>query len=511
MYPLAGITDHLTPTSIRRGFAQDLSRVANIPRSNTELVRRALGHSQKKVTELYIGEDDISYNKLIADNSQGPTHKDALMGTHTASLLDLRTTPQEVADYCNANGLDANNSSHKQKARQALRRGRLARYRTIASESRHQIASHDETSTTQSSTVRSSTLQSQSTNSLVFTAETLDRSSIDQFSMDIPPFDEHPVAQFQIHDDEISMLDSLIQADLQPEQGQRPSVTFEEMLSQDVHIDLESSPMTAFEQLLITDAIYQSPHSVRTEWRAFTALEFVEFFSKINDTNRQRPMTTCPIEGGNSRDQPSSFMYRCDTEFENGDVCDYTIGSSQSFKKHRASCRPLNRPKPKRFQCKDCPETFLNRKAVTLHKKHVHEWVTQPCTEPGCPTDVLYNNWLSFHQHKRTHSQIVCPHQACSDKNQAFATRETLRAHIKKMHKDVPADQIASMIPEATVRNKIEQYFCTRCEYKAGKRGSVLSHLERIHKVTYADARVEVGLPVGKRQPGSAYYIEKAQ
>lgn len=148
MYPLAGIADHLTPTGIRRGFARDLSRVANVPRPNIELVRRALSHSQKKVTELYIGDDDISYNKLIADNNQGPTHKDALIGTHTATLLDLRTTPEEVANYCNTNGLDLNDSSHRAKARQALRTGRLARYR-VAKKSRHQIARQDETSTIQ--------------------------------------------------------------------------------------------------------------------------------------------------------------------------------------------------------------------------------------------------------------------------------------------------------------------------------------------------------------------------
>jgi hypothetical protein len=40
----------------------------------------------------------MSYNELIADNNQGPTHKDALIGTHTATLLDLRTTAEEVAD-----------------------------------------------------------------------------------------------------------------------------------------------------------------------------------------------------------------------------------------------------------------------------------------------------------------------------------------------------------------------------------------------------------------------------
>jgi hypothetical protein len=51
MYPVAGITDHVTPTSIRRGFADDLSRVARLPRSNIELVRRALGVSKKNVTE----------------------------------------------------------------------------------------------------------------------------------------------------------------------------------------------------------------------------------------------------------------------------------------------------------------------------------------------------------------------------------------------------------------------------------------------------------------------------
>jgi hypothetical protein len=73
--------------------------------------------------------------------------------------------------------------------------------------------------------------------------------------------------------------------------------TFEDKINDDVHIDLESSSMTAFGQLLITDWIHQSRDSVRTDWRAFTPLEFVEFFSKINDTRRQRPMTSCSIEG----------------------------------------------------------------------------------------------------------------------------------------------------------------------------------------------------------------------
>ncbi|RHZ44290.1 uncharacterized protein CDV56_100401, partial [Aspergillus thermomutatus] len=122
---------------------QDLPGITGEEASSAEEaldITSITGHTtDSELTDL--NEEVEYYNKLIAEDNQGPTRQDAPIGRHTVSRLDLRISPQGVLDYCNANRLDANDSSHRVETRQALRCTKLVRYRTVASESRHEIAS----------------------------------------------------------------------------------------------------------------------------------------------------------------------------------------------------------------------------------------------------------------------------------------------------------------------------------------------------------------------------------
>lgn len=437
MYPLAGVTEHLTATSLRRGFAHDLSRVQDLPQDNYFQVGTALGHTGRGrgTTRVYIGDDDIAYNGSIAQSINGPARRDAPIGTYTASPLDFRVKTNEIIDYCQANGMDATDSAQRAKATCHLRRKKVAEFHERARESLHEVVSESSTvqpSTVQSSTIPSSTVQSRHENTLAYgshqnsTIQSVDENTVHddsfvaQFPPEIVPFDEIDVAQFQLHDDEIDIIDSWIHSAGQPEQGQQPSITFEQMLDQDINIDLETSQPSAFEQDLITDIISPScpSPSIRTEWRNFTLVEFIDFFSAINETNNQTKVAsraTSGIECGNSRAEPSLFEYRCDTVFDNAEVCQYSTTRRVLFTSHRQSCRPENQTEMKQrlFQCKECPMMFTSPRSVTTHVWNVHNWTPRACPEPGC-TDFVYDNRPSFEEHhRRVHAPITCPHMEC--------------------------------------------------------------------------------------------------
>ncbi|RHZ73331.1 hypothetical protein CDV55_107319 [Aspergillus turcosus] len=143
MYPLAEATEHLTSMSLRRGFAHDLAQVPNLPCANYGRVRAALGHTEhSEETRTYIGDKDITYNKLISQMTNHPGKKASPVGTYTAGADDLHLRPQDVTDYCQANGIDPNDITQTQRAKNTLRGIKLQEYRQRATEALHEVVTN---------------------------------------------------------------------------------------------------------------------------------------------------------------------------------------------------------------------------------------------------------------------------------------------------------------------------------------------------------------------------------
>lgn len=95
--------------------------------------------------------------------------------------------------------------------------------------------------------------------------------------------------------------------------------------------------------------------------------------------------------------------------------------------------------------------------------------------------------------------------------------REGLKVHIKRKNKDIPEDQVESMLPDKkrNIERKTEyKHTCPRCQHATDHRSHLAVHLETVHRLAKADARIETGLQgVPKPKPSSRiskYYIKKA-
>ncbi|RHZ64682.1 hypothetical protein CDV55_107371 [Aspergillus turcosus] len=82
-------------------------------------------------------------------------------------------------------------------------------------------------------------------------------------------------------------------------------------------------------QILMVKGMPGPDQEVTLDVLSSAFVEFMDFFSSINETNNQSKLGRSgvvpqTVRRGNSRAEPTFFEYRCNTVFANGEVCQYT-------------------------------------------------------------------------------------------------------------------------------------------------------------------------------------------
>jgi len=115
-----------------------------------------------------------------------------------------------------------------------------------------------------------------------------------------------------------------------------------------------------------------------------------------------------------------------------------------------------------RFLCSDCPTSFRWKKRLEKHQHLSHgkplPFKTYACDECG---KVFYFS-SEFLNHKKFHQGH--PASTCEICHKTFHKPETMRTHVKYVH------------------NKVKNYSCDRCDYKAGQKEKFEKHVKKVHE-----------------------------
>ena len=121
----------------------------------------------------------------------------------------------------------------------------------------------------------------------------------------------------------------------------------------------------------------------------------------------------------------SGISYKCPfCEF----VTCYKIKLQPHMERQHYKKLDNTQPKPKKRQCKECPEEFYALEDLKKHRKSKHPKFYE-CKE----CDKIYNNSASLLQHKEGHhsqDDLICPECTYTTKSRTF-----MGAHIRRMHR----------------------------------------------------------------------------
>ncbi|KFY59512.1 hypothetical protein V496_05667, partial [Pseudogymnoascus sp. VKM F-4515 (FW-2607)] len=135
--------------------------------------------------------------------------------------------------------------------------------------------------------------------------------------------------------------------------------------------------------------------------------DFVAFLSKINIVRhgvwtKSRQATLFGRYVGNSRDQPTSFLYRCQKTVG----CPYRAAKEFHLAEHHMKCsvswvKTRVAANKRALQCtyEGCTKEYLSEGGLKIHIKTIHEWTPRPCTNKKCSASVLYHTAADFNKH----------------------------------------------------------------------------------------------------------------
>ena len=121
--------------------------------------------------------------------------------------------------------------------------------------------------------------------------------------------------------------------------------------------------------------------------------------------------------------------------------------------------------------CVECDKTYPNRRLFSSHVRLVHEITEEKC--PECGKD--FKNKVRLVSHlRRVHIRDLDLHNKCKECPKAFKEREKLIAHIDRVH------------------NKIRQFCCEMCNYKASSVFNLNLHRRKMHQATDHISRLQL-------------------
>ncbi|ATZ50664.1 hypothetical protein BCIN_06g01570 [Botrytis cinerea B05.10] len=163
---------------------------------------------------------------------------------------------------------------------------------------------------------------------------------------------------------------------------------------------------------------------------------------------------------GNTRDSPTPFQFVCTTP-----TCDYSTITKPTLTQHVDGCTTekieakLAVPRP--FTCNraGCQASFTSKHDLSNHTNHNHAATRKPCKDAetwGCDPIVMYTvKELAAHRH--THGfPTRCTFDGCEHQRQ-FASRNSLRSHIKKTHKISSAGYMPAEIRKRSLIDQPER------------------------------------------------------
>ena len=241
--------------------------------------------------------------------------------------------------------------------------------------------------------------------------------------------------------------------------------------------------------------------------------DFIDFFTKINlvKVYRGRKGRTPEeqlkdIARGNSRDDPTPFLFSC-----NRDDCLYSTPIYGEYAVHTVSCKSpepsASNPSGLGCNIEGCGKIYATKQGLSQHMAQKHAaWVPIGCLPCGIPRFETRKE-MDTHQrvvHRTYKSPVPCPLQSECHSTVLFNAAHTLARHLKKIHR-LPVEEQDELVPRgqdlmlapASGRQRFEPKRCVvqDCARK-GKftgPGSLRTHLMTVHSFT--DDQVELHIP----------------
>lgn len=404
----AGITARVTSHSLRYGAARDMAHLkpGAMRGAATMEVAQSLGHSMTSfmtgVTSMYTGGTGVDVYKLrVESDFKDPRAPEQSFKPYQKP----RITAPELDDFAEANGYDP---TQRRQALKALHRQRFDEYLAEAADEdalpappiiNKPKASARSTVTATTSSGRAPPIES---------PNQFEETNTDDEE------DDEVVSENNGACDMLNVLSGR-------------AATHDEDETQTSVLDAALGATSPFSAGQTSD---------RTNPLCLPTAEFIQFFASINVV-----LSEChdddwqpEVDKGNSRAQPTRFLYRCSNE-DFG--CKATFPTVHRLQQHVESCTAsADSPIGPGFECDQCKKTLATEQALSAHTKAYHDF-SKPCDIAGCLDRTTYETRADFMKHRETHfwdSSTTCLVPGC-DFTRTFGTMDAYRGHLEYHHK----------------------------------------------------------------------------
>lgn len=235
--------------------------------------------------------------------------------------------------------------------------------------------------------------------------------------------------------------------------------------------------------------------------------DFINTYASINVVRKYRHLDKTPYASGNSRDNPTKFVFVCpNSKF--GCKRTYTTGSA--FRKHTLIC-PTSEEGHKdaearlRYPCGEpgCNRVFRTETYRTAHRDQVHLWEDKECHKGKCTGETFtsHKTWQThqrrYHQAGALFTPMSCPIPGCQSSGE-FRSEGGLLVHIKQKHTDYATPNDYNKFLPHKQQSKYFDWVTSSCPFlDAGKckdtrewdtKEKFRNHLRYRHEITDSSA-----------------------
>ncbi|KAJ5522257.1 hypothetical protein N7527_006372 [Penicillium freii] len=418
---ISNILSRVYMHATRLGAIRD---IAHLPRSNesfgytTDEHRQILMHKpssiNRGVTEKYIGDTSQElYNDRAANRSKVHRREPRFASTSAVDVVNAPVTEQEIHEWQERN---ARQGQAKRRLQAGIRRERLA---SFIENAEPEDISKQKPEPRQTSLValaaRSASAINARRSSPSVTVPTDSRIPTDP-NIDPALFDNDLLEQTSVPAADINLLQTTLFLADEPGEATEPGqighndcTTIDEeadrlLLGGDggTNADSAESFIKHYSQI---NVVRSEGHGYSVKWAAYLA-------------NKSKDDTIDSIAmRGNSRDDPTPYMHRC----EKTPNCSYQTDSRSSMVQHERTCSKhlveLRQKQEDVSSCVKCPyegcsRTFLSRDAMLSHKKGAHDWVPQPWDTSHASTVAAGQLHVYIRDAKAARASVVGIHYA---------------------------------------------------------------------------------------------------
>ncbi|KAL6413398.1 hypothetical protein AUP68_02907 [Ilyonectria robusta] len=476
---LLGLLARPIPHDIRRGAAREFAHLNDIPGSNLEATRIALGHSRKTaamgVTERYVGDTGVDTWDLrlssTPDSMPGEKHRLDFAETSYRKPKQRRN-PLDVDELCARFGLDPGKKTDRATAVRRADKLDFEAWVSVQKAARDEVPPLHPTAPE----YMMHTDHSKDGGSMVSLA-----ASATGHSPTPPEYIMHrghsdggsEVSLTTIHSPSPTQLPVTDCNGVAPTERELTDDKFDTLSDDDIPIDpalqdltrmLLGTPGEAQEDML-WQASLSPVNDIQLSDNCAAIVgdrsTFITFFSKINfttivnDKDFARHDFTSSFAGNTSRDEATKFRWPCpNARFG----CDKDFVNLQNAHGHHASCTitspgayqaHLQELQGRQYPCTKCPKFFNDAESLRKHLSGVH-WTPSRCMKSGCTSEEIFQSRIALRKH---HEQVHrgwdprgCPEADCPSATHIFSRPDKLKRHLTTIH-NFSNEQLAPHLP----------------------------------------------------------------